>query len=71
MYVFGDIALMDDKTKNKIVGNIIVGALISGGMGFLLAIFMPAPWHSYTVMIIGFAIGGAGCTFWLVSRRLK
>ena len=62
---------MDDKTRNKIVGNIIVGALISAGIGVLTAIFMPAPWHSYIGMIIGFAIGGAGCSFWLVSRRIR
>jgi len=60
---------MDDKTKSKIVGNIIVGALISGGIGFLVAIFMSEPWHSYIGMIIGFAIGGDGCSFWLTSRR--
>jgi len=30
---------MDDKTKNKIGGTIITGAFISGGMGFLIAIF--------------------------------
>jgi hypothetical protein len=29
---------MDDKAKSKIVGNIIVGALISGGIGFLPAL---------------------------------
>ena len=62
---------MDDKTKNKIVGNITVGALISGGIGFLVAIFMSEPWYSYIGMIIGFAIGGAGCSFWLVSRRIR
>ena len=62
---------MDDKTKNQIGGTIITGALISGGMGFLLAIFMPAPWHSYIGMIIGFAIGGGGFSFWLISRRLR
>ena len=62
---------MDDKTRSKIVGNIIVGALISGGIGFLVAIFMSEPWHSYIGMIIGFAIGGAGCSFWLVSRRIR
>ena len=71
MYVFGDIALMDDKTRNKIVGTIITGALISGSMGFLIAIFMSEPWHSYIGMIIGFAIGGAGCAFWLMRRRMK
>ena len=56
--------------KNKIVGNIIVGGLISGGIGLLVAIFMPQPWHSHIGMIIGFAIGGVGCSFWLVSRKL-
>ena len=71
MYVFGDIALMDDKTRNKIVGAIFTGALISGSMGFLIAILMSEPWHSYIGMIIGFAIGGAGCSFWLMSRRMK
>ena len=71
MYVFGDIALMDDKTRNKIVGTIITGALISGSMGFLIAILMSEPWHSYIGMIIGFAIGGAGCSFWLMSRRKR
>ena len=43
---------MDDKTKNKIGGTIITGALISGGMGFLVAIFLSEPWHSYIGMII-------------------
>ena len=62
---------MDDKTKSKIVGNIIVGALISGGIGFLVAIFMSEPWHSYIGMIIGFVIGGAGCSWWLISRRIR
>ncbi|SVB38422.1 uncharacterized protein METZ01_LOCUS191276 [marine metagenome] len=62
---------MDDKTKSKIVGNIIVGALISGGIGFLVAIFMSEPWHSYIGMIIGFAIGGAGCSMWLMSRKKR
>ena len=56
---------MDDKTKNKIGGTIITGALISGGMGFLVAIFLSEPWHSYIGMIIGFAIGGAGCSWGL------
>jgi F0F1-type ATP synthase assembly protein I len=62
---------MDDKTRSKIVGNIIVGALISGGIGFLVAIFMSEPWHSYIGMIIGFVIGGAGCSWWLISRRIR
>jgi len=62
---------MDDKTKNKIGGTIITGALISGGMGFLIAIFLSEPWHSYIGMIIGFAIGGAGCSWWLMSRRKR
>ena len=62
---------MDDNTKNKIVGNIIVGGLISGGMGFLVAIFLSEPWHSYIGMIIGFAIGGAGCAWGLMSRRKR
>ena len=62
---------MDDKTKNKIVGNIIVGGLISGGIGLIVAIFMPQPWHSHIGMIIGFAIGGAGCSWWLMSRRKR
>jgi F0F1-type ATP synthase assembly protein I len=62
---------MDDKTKNKIGGAIITGALISGGMGFLTAIFMSEPWHSYIGMIIGFAIGGAGCSFWLIGLAIK
>ncbi|PKB68641.1 MAG: hypothetical protein BZY82_00220 [SAR202 cluster bacterium Io17-Chloro-G3] len=62
---------MDDNTQNKIVGNIIVGGLISGGIGFIIAIFMPQPWHSYIGMIIGFAIGGAGCSWWLMSRRKR
>ena len=62
---------MDDKTKNKIVGTIITGALISGGVGFLIAIIMIEPWHSYIGMIIGFAIGGAGCSFWLLSREKR
>ncbi len=62
---------MDDKTRSKIVGNIIVGALISGGIGFLVAIFMSEPWHSYIGMIIGFAIGGAGCATWLMLRKRK
>jgi len=48
-----------------------VGALISGGIGFLVAIFMSEPWHSYIGMIIGFAIGGAGCSWWLISRRIR
>jgi F0F1-type ATP synthase assembly protein I len=61
---------MDDKTKNK-VGEIITGGLISGGMGFLIAIFMSEPWHSYIGMIIGFAIGGAGFSIWLMSRRKR
>ena len=62
---------MDDKTKNKIVGTIITGGLISGGMGFLIAIFMIEPWHSYIGMIIGFAIGGGGCSMSLMSRRKR
>ena len=62
---------MDDKPRNNLVGNIIAGALISGGMGFLIAIFMNEPWHSYIGMIIGFAIGGAGCSWWLMSRRKR
>ena len=62
---------MDDKTKNKIAGTIITGALISGGMGFLVAIFLSEPWHSYIGMIIGFAIGGGGCSMWLMSRRKR
>ena len=61
---------IDDKTRNKIVGNIIVGALIFGMTGCLVAIFMNEPWHSYIGMIIGFAIGGAGCSFWVVGRRI-
>jgi hypothetical protein len=62
---------MDDKTKNKIVGTIITGALISGGMGFLIAIFMPQPVGSYIGMIIGYAIGGASCGAWLILRKRK
>ena len=62
---------MYDKTKNKIVGTVIAGALISGGMGFLVANFSSEPWHSNIGMIIGFAIGGAGCSMWLMSRRRK
>ena len=62
---------MDDKTKNKIGGTIITGGLISGGMGFLIAIFMSEPWHSYIGMIIGFSIGGAGFSMWLMSRRKR
>ena len=34
---------MDDKTKTKTVGNTITGALISGVMGFLVAVFMSEP----------------------------
>ena len=60
---------MDDKTKNKIGGTIITGALISGGMGFLVAIFLSEPWHSYIGMIISFAIGGAGCSWGLILRN--
>ena len=59
---------MDDKAKNKIGGTIITGALISGGIGVLIAIFMHEPWHSHIGMIIGFAIGGACCSFVLVGR---
>ena len=62
---------MNDKTKNKIARSTTVGALINGGMGVLVAIFMPEPWYSYIGMIAGFAIGGAGCAFWLTSRRLR
>ena len=60
---------MDDKARNKIVGTIIMGSLISGSIGVLVSIFSPGPWHSYIGMIIGFAIGGAGCSWWLASRR--
>jgi hypothetical protein len=59
---------VDDKTRNNLVGNIIAGALISGSTGFLIAIFMHEPWHSHIGMIIGFAIGGACCSFVLVGR---
>jgi hypothetical protein len=64
---------MDDKPKNKIGGTIITGALIFGGIGFLLAIFLDEPWHSYIGMIIGFAIGGAGIAVWLrhILRKRK
>ena len=62
---------MDDKPKNKIGGTIITGALIFGGIGFLLAIFLDEPWHSYIGMIIGFATGGADCSWWLMSRRKR
>ena len=62
---------MDDKTKNKIGGAIITGGLISGVMGFLVAIFMSEPWHSYMGMIIGFAIGGAGFASWLILRKRR
>ena len=62
---------MADKTKNKIIGNIIVGGLISGFMGFLIAIFLSEPWYSYIGMIIGFAIGGAGCAWWLMNLRKR
>ena len=62
---------MGDKTRNTIVGTIITGGLISGGMGFLVAIFMIEPWHSYIGMIIGFAIGGAGCAWCLIQRKRK
>ena len=62
---------MDDKTKNKIIGTIITGSLISGGIGFLVAIFMSEPWHSYIGMIIGFTIGGAGCSMWLMRLRKR
>ena len=63
---------MDDKTKNKIVGTIITGALISGVMGLLVAIFTPQPASSQIGMIIGFAIGGAGFAWgWLSLRKRK
>jgi F0F1-type ATP synthase assembly protein I len=62
---------MDDKAENRLGGNVITGALISGGIGILLSIFMPGPWHSYLGMIIGFFIGGAGASFWLVSRMKR
>ena len=62
---------MDDKSKNKIGGNIMVGGLISGGMGLLVAIFMSEPWYTYIGMITGFAIGGGGCAWWLESRRIR
>ena len=62
---------MDDKTKNKMVGNIIVGAFISGGMGLLVAIFMSEPWHSYIGMIIGFAMGRAGISMWFMNKKKK
>jgi len=62
---------MDDKTKNKIVGTIISGGLISGFMGFVVAIFLSEPWYSYIGMIFGFAIGGSGCSWWLMSLRKR
>jgi F0F1-type ATP synthase assembly protein I len=62
---------MDGKTKNKIGRAITAGTLVSGGMGFLTAIFSSDPWYSYTGMIIGFAIGGAGFSFWVVMRRIS
>ena len=62
---------MNDKIRNIIVGTIITGAFMSGGMGFLVAIFMSEPWHSYMGMIIGFAIGGAGFASWLILRKRR
>ena len=56
-----------------IIKVVLTGALIFGGIGFLLAIFLGEPWHSYMGMIIGFAIGGAGITAWLrqILRKRK
>tara|TARA_B100001146_G_C15831656_1_gene285323 strand:+ start:174 stop:365 length:192 start_codon:yes stop_codon:yes gene_type:complete len=62
---------MDRKVKNKIGKSITTGTLVSGGMGFLTAISLSEPWYSYIGMVIGFAIGGAGCSFWLVMRRIR
>jgi len=62
---------MDDKPNNKIVGTIMTGGLISGLMGFGVAIFLSEPWYSYIGMIFGFTIGGSGCSWWLTSLRKR
>lgn len=62
---------MDGKTRNTIVGKLILGAVISGGMGFLLAILLSEPWHSYKGMIISYAIGGFCVAWWLIFQRKK
>ena len=49
---------MDDKTKNKIAGTIITGALISGGMGFLIAIFNPKIFVFLTAIFSQFIAAG-------------
>ena len=62
---------MDNKTKNKISGTVSTVAFIVFGIAFLFAIFKGEPWDSYIGLIIGFAVSGAGCSMWLMSRRKR
>ena len=57
-------SFMNTRTKR-----LLIAALIFGGMGFFVGIFLSERWLFILGVIIVFAIGGAGWLMWLMSRR--